>query len=56
MAQSVGYGLSAIGPVLFGGLHDLTGSWTAPLITIAAAMAVLTLIGSLAGRDRVIGG
>lgn len=31
MAQSLGYLLSAIGPVLFGWLHDVTHSWTAPL-------------------------
>ena len=54
MAQSVGYGLSAVGPVLFGGLRDLTGAWTVPLLVTAGIMAVLALTGLLAGRDRVI--
>lgn len=56
MAQSVGYGLSAVGPVLFGALHDLTDGWTLPLLVTAGIMAVLSLVGLLAGRARVIGG
>ncbi|MDQ0767571.1 CP family cyanate transporter-like MFS transporter [Pseudarthrobacter defluvii] len=54
MAQSVGYGLAAVGPVAFGALHDATGEWTLPLLVTAGAMAVLALMGLLAGRDRVI--
>lgn len=56
MAQSVGYGLSAVGPVLFGALHDLTDGWTLPLLVTAGIMAVLSLVGLLAGRARVISG
>ena len=56
MAQSVGYGLSAVGPVVFGALHDLTDGWTLPLIVTAGIMAALSLVGLLAGRDRVISG
>lgn len=55
MAQSVGYGLGAGGPVVFGSLHDLTGDWTAPLLAIAGCMAVLAVTGLFAGRDRVVG-
>jgi CP family cyanate transporter-like MFS transporter len=54
MAQSVGYGLAAVGPVIFGGLHDMTGGWTLPLLFTAGVMAVLTMTGVLAGRNRVI--
>lgn len=54
MAQSVGYGLGAIGPVMFGGLRDLSGGWTVPLTVTAGIMAVLALTGILAGRNRVI--
>lgn len=54
MAQSVGYGLGAAGPVIFGGLRDLSGDWTLPLLGTAGIMAVLAGIGVLAGRDRVI--
>jgi MFS transporter, CP family, cyanate transporter len=54
MAQSVGYGLAAVGPVMFGGLRDLSGGWTLPLLVTAGVMAVLAVTGVLAGRDRVI--
>jgi MFS transporter, CP family, cyanate transporter len=56
MAQSVGYGLAAVGPVMFGGLRDLSGGWTVPLLVTAGVMAVLAATGVLAGRDRVISG
>lgn len=56
MAQSVGYGLAAVGPVAFGALHDATGGWTLPLLATAGAMAVLAIVGLLVGRDRVIRG
>ena len=54
MAQSVGYGLAAAGPVMFGGLRDLSGDWTLPLLVTAGIMAVLAVTGVLAGRNRVI--
>lgn len=56
MAQSIGYGLGAAGPVAFGGLRDISGGWTLPLLVTAGIMAVLSVVGVLAGRDRVIGG
>lgn len=56
MAQSVGYGLAAVGPVMFGALRDASGSWTLPLLVTAGIMAVLAVTGLLAGRDRVISG
>jgi CP family cyanate transporter-like MFS transporter len=56
MAQSVGYGLAAVGPVMFGGLRDVSGDWTLPLLVTAGIMAVLAVTGVLAGRDRVISG
>ena len=54
MAQCVGYGLGAMGPVLFGALRELSGDWTLPLLVTAGIMAVLAVMGLLAGRDRVI--
>ena len=36
MAQSLGYLLAAVGPVTVGWLRDATGSWTAPLLLLAA--------------------
>lgn len=54
MAQSVGYGLAAAGPVMFGALRDLSGDWTLPLLVTAGIMAALAVTGVLAGRNRVI--
>jgi CP family cyanate transporter-like MFS transporter len=56
MAQSVGYGMAAVGPVMFGALRDVSGGWTLPLLVTAGIMTVLAVTGGLAGRDRVIGG
>ncbi|MFF5228221.1 MFS transporter [Dactylosporangium sp. NPDC000521] len=55
MAQSVGYLLAACGPVLIGALRDASGSWTLPLATMCALIAVMGCFAVLAGRDRVIG-
>lgn len=52
MAQSVGYLLAALGPVLFSLLHDATGGWTWPLgILLVLAVGQVT-IASRVGRDR----
>jgi CP family cyanate transporter-like MFS transporter len=55
MAQAVGYLIAAAGPVAVGALHDHTGSWTPPLLTVIGLELVLIVFGYLAGRDRVIG-
>lgn len=54
MAQSVGYGLGALGPVMVGGLRDVSGNWTLPLLVTAGVMAILAVTGVLAGRNQVI--
>lgn len=54
MAQSIGYILAATGPLLFGGLHDLTGGWVVPLLALCAIALVLLTIGMGAGRARVV--
>ncbi|MFF0830101.1 CynX/NimT family MFS transporter [Brevibacillus sp. NPDC003359] len=55
MAQSVGYLLAAIGPTLFGYLHDVTDSWTIPLLILVCASALLFIFGLGAARNRYIG-
>lgn len=55
MAQSVGYVLAAMGPALFGLLHDVTHSWTMPLILLLAASVLLLVVGLGAGSDRYVG-
>ncbi len=48
LVQGLGYGLGAIGPTVIGAVHQATGSWTAPLLVIAVALAGLTTAGVLA--------
>jgi CP family cyanate transporter-like MFS transporter len=55
MAQSIGYFIAALGPIAFGVLHDLTHGWTAPLIALAASLAVQSVTGAGAGRNRQVG-
>ncbi|GAA0399956.1 MFS transporter [Paenibacillus motobuensis] len=54
MAQSVGYLLAAIGPTMFGYLHDITGGWTLPLWILVGASVLLFIFGLGAGRDRYV--
>ncbi|MCS7458618.1 MFS transporter [Paenibacillus doosanensis] len=55
MAQSFGYLLAAVGPILFGYLHDLTQSWTAPLLVLVVSTTLFLLIGLGAGRSVQLG-
>jgi len=54
MAQSLGYLLAAVGPVLIGYLYDATHSWTVPLIILVSATVCFLLIGIGAGRRGYI--
>ncbi|MDQ6525115.1 MFS transporter [Nocardioides sp. LHD-245] len=54
MAQSVGYALAALGPLLVGVLHDRTGGWGAPLAALGLASVLLAGAGVLAGADRYV--
>lgn len=55
MAQSVGYTLAAMGPLLVGTFYDQTGGWNA----VAGMFCVIAIVGTLAGlgagRHRFIG-
>ncbi len=50
IVQTGGYVIASVGPVVLGGLHETTGSWTAPLLAAAAALVVLTVLGAAASR------
>lgn len=54
MAQTIGYLLAAVGPLLFGLLHDLTHNWTAPLFLLVVATFFLLLAGIGAGRNKYV--
>ena len=52
--QPVGYLLAAAGPFAIGALHQATGSWTAPLIILIAASAVMAAAGIAAAAPRFV--
>jgi CP family cyanate transporter-like MFS transporter len=55
MAQSIGYLLAAFGPMLFGYLHDVTNSWTMPLIILIGVAGICLFTGLGASRDLYVG-
>lgn len=54
MAQCVGYGVAALGPLCFGMLHDASGSWTLPLVLLLVIALLQMAVATLAGRNRHI--
>lgn len=53
-AQSVGYTIAALGPLLVGVLHDATGGWTASLILLAATSGLFVYFGIVLRRPRFV--
>lgn len=56
MSQSVGYTVSAIGPVAIGALHDLSGSWTLPQIVLVACTVPALLLALGGSRPGFVSG
>ncbi|MFL6094505.1 MAG: MFS transporter [Blastococcus sp.] len=54
VAQCLGYLLAALGPLVIGALHDLTGGWTWPVAVLVAALVPMTWFGWGAARDVVL--
>ncbi|WP_425440469.1 CynX/NimT family MFS transporter [Prauserella shujinwangii] len=54
MAQGFGYLLAAVGPFLFGLLHDVTGAWTVPFALLLTVVVGQMVFGWLAGRPRYV--
>jgi CP family cyanate transporter-like MFS transporter len=54
MAQSAGYLIASTGPVVVGVLHDVTGGWTVPMLTLTVILVPLLIAGLGASRDRHI--
>ncbi|MEU8415243.1 MULTISPECIES: CynX/NimT family MFS transporter [Amycolatopsis] len=54
MAQGIGYLMAAVGPFLFGLLHDLTHGWTVPWIMMLVVFAAQMTFGAFAGRRRFV--
>ncbi|MCR8635193.1 CynX/NimT family MFS transporter [Paenibacillus radicis (ex Xue et al. 2023)] len=54
MAQSFGYLLAAVGPTLFGLLHDAAHSWTIPLLMLIVASIFIFIFGMGAGKNEYV--
>ncbi|MEV0996388.1 MFS transporter [Nonomuraea sp. NPDC050202] len=55
VAQSVGYVIAAVGPLLFGFLRQVSGGWTVPLLAGLGVLAGQILAGWFAGRPATLG-
>ncbi|MFI7135500.1 CynX/NimT family MFS transporter [Nonomuraea sp. NPDC050153] len=53
MAQSIGYLLAAVGPVIFGLLHTMSSGWQAPITLMCVAAAGQTIVALVAGWGTV---
>lgn len=51
MAQSFGYLIAATGPAIFGGIFDLTKSWTLSFVFLMLMSVILLVAGVIAGKD-----
>jgi CP family cyanate transporter-like MFS transporter len=54
MAQGLGYLIASAGPVAFGFLHDLTGSWMPAMFFLLAMTVLQGVFGYAAGEDAEI--
>jgi MFS transporter, CP family, cyanate transporter len=54
MAQGFGYLLASLGPIAIGAIHTASGSWTVPLVVLAALLVPQLIAGVLASRDRQV--
>jgi CP family cyanate transporter-like MFS transporter len=54
MGQFVGYIGAAAGPLLFGVLHMIGQSWTAPFLLLIVSSILVSVFATMAGRDRFI--
>ncbi|MFC5559334.1 CynX/NimT family MFS transporter [Ureibacillus thermophilus] len=53
-AQSFGYLISAVGPVLFGFIQELTGSWAVPNMIFIATSLILFVFSFISAKERYI--
>lgn len=52
--QGVGYLVGAVGPLVFGVLHEATDGWTAPMVFLVATVCTITVTGALVARPRFL--
>ncbi|QXE02297.1 MFS transporter [Terribacillus sp. DMT04] len=54
MAQSVGYLLASLGPLLLGTIAEQTNGWTIPLLILMTAALCIAFLGTIAGKNQKI--
>lgn len=54
LSQSIGYLVAAVGPLLVGGLHDITSGWGLPLLVLLLLLLPQLLSGLGASRNRYV--
>ncbi|WP_317043924.1 hypothetical protein [Chryseobacterium sp. T16E-39] len=54
MAQSVGYLIAALGPPVFGKLHDMDSSWQSSFYFLVAAILLMFFFGFKAAGKRYV--
>ena len=54
VAQCLGYLLAALGPLVVGALHDVTGGWSWPVVVLLATLVPMTWSGWGAARNAVL--
>lgn len=54
MAQAIGYSIAALGPIVIGFLHDVTNTWTVPLLTLISIIIFVIFFGLGAARNRYV--
>lgn len=54
MAQSFGYLLAAVGPVLVGALYDISNGWTMPLLFLIVVSIIVLIAGIVSGREGMV--
>lgn len=55
ISQTVGYLLAGLGPLLFGVLYEVSGSWSVPLVVLLVAAGCQLVVGLGAAGPRVVG-
>lgn len=52
--QGIGYTLGALGPLLIGLIHDASGGWTAPILTLTAVAVAGVWCGVVLSKPRFV--
>ena len=52
--QGIGYVVGAVGPLVFGLLHEATGGWTAPMLFLVATVCTIAVTGFVVARPRYL--